>query len=717
MSNEQIKIIFYTNLPNQDKIEFKRSLLYHPDLKESSLRLEEYPYFTDLVEYPLNKLKRLSYSEMVDFFFNKQQFNRLLMGQKKLSTDSSSQNTYANSNIKTMFTLLFPTGFPLDNDYHTSYELVNGIKTNDSFFKNPFSSSRFSYLRLNNGVYTVKTTIWLNDILNHPNYKELVDTTHSLFDTIKTKTEEIQAVQEQIMQEIQETISDIMEKIYKGVVLSASKLKSGSPIQFGIDTGSLYKDLLNLQYNILVSRGAAKADVIEIQKQFLLKHVKNETRSDEIIEMFSTIIEDSEKSDFHNSFVEQQEKSIMPIIDSLSQLKSFITISGSFPKQVTNIIPEINEKIDKITNQKASIMAQLETYKKLSKILTGEPTSALFDVDTRIQQKFNSFKYAMRNFQYPNRESSNIYLQNLITLKNDEAMRKFFRFFNKLYDYFIDNGGDKLTDTEKHLMNIGVSSINADSRDLPHKEICVVVDFIEGEVNNQNKRSIFCPYTSEHLGNQFENLTDRREKTNLLWSVEDDRILFKVKDLSMENKEKAHPQLELQEKNVGNYRKEKVDTGELSSWLLTYVIPTTETVLNQIFSKISGIRNEPLSKEDLLPFLMKHNAELYSFLNEMMAKKDKYSISTEKRLLELDGKYNTKLKQNETELTIKSSYLDANEKEKIKLLADIEEQKLYITVVKYLLDFERKKQKSKGGKKKTMKYKYFYGRTTRRGKL
>jgi len=76
-------------------------------------------------------------------------------------------------NIKTMLEILFPTKFPVINDIQTSYEYIQNQRSTRPFWFNPFLTHYFSYLTIGGKIYTVKKTVWLNDILNHPVYQKI----------------------------------------------------------------------------------------------------------------------------------------------------------------------------------------------------------------------------------------------------------------------------------------------------------------------------------------------------------------------------------------------------------------------------------------------------------------------------------------------------------------------------------------------------------------
>jgi hypothetical protein len=77
-----IKIMFDTNIPGKQSITFTKSLLYNPELKDTS-GLDEYPYFTMDTTFPFSYLNSLSYEKRLNFFFNKSEMMKTFKIYKK----------------------------------------------------------------------------------------------------------------------------------------------------------------------------------------------------------------------------------------------------------------------------------------------------------------------------------------------------------------------------------------------------------------------------------------------------------------------------------------------------------------------------------------------------------------------------------------------------------------------------------------------------------
>jgi hypothetical protein len=188
---EELKVKISTNLSgsNSSLIDFKRTMLSHPELVDMRQDLSEYPYFTFDVKYPLKNLRYLTYKDRVEFFFNKEKFTqRLLTFSKektilditKIETDKDEQFYYKRrdknieKNILAMIELLFPTKFPVINDIQSSYDIIQERSKIKNMVLDPMVTNHYCYFKINNETYTVKKNIWINDILNHPFYQRLI---------------------------------------------------------------------------------------------------------------------------------------------------------------------------------------------------------------------------------------------------------------------------------------------------------------------------------------------------------------------------------------------------------------------------------------------------------------------------------------------------------------------------------------------------------------
>lgn len=191
----ELQINLLTNIPGKNKLTFTNEILYHPDMEKPSTN--KYPYLVSNIELPKSAFDDYSYDKIVNIFFNR---NALLNEVKKLY-NKGSPDDYKNDlvtepedimeiekrNIYIIIKLLFPTKHFVVKNYHSSYDhVIPGKTTLDvGFYFNPLKT-KFSYIKDTN-VYTVTKVTWLNDILNHPSYKDLITKTMTFLRTRKQR--------------------------------------------------------------------------------------------------------------------------------------------------------------------------------------------------------------------------------------------------------------------------------------------------------------------------------------------------------------------------------------------------------------------------------------------------------------------------------------------------------------------------------------------------
>lgn len=90
MANIDIKpinIFLDTNIPGKEVITLSKSILYHPDIKDTG-NWNDLPFFTMDAEYPESYLSTLPYTEQLEFFFNKKKMNDILLTKSSSIVDS-----------------------------------------------------------------------------------------------------------------------------------------------------------------------------------------------------------------------------------------------------------------------------------------------------------------------------------------------------------------------------------------------------------------------------------------------------------------------------------------------------------------------------------------------------------------------------------------------------------------------------------------------------
>ena len=214
---KQLKIMIETNY-EKEPFPLTFSKIYNPIASRvpENVQMSEYPFFTGDVAYPESVLKTKEYSELLRVFFDKNEFVDVIVrpaqkggdvkelslqkggDAKELSLqkggDATSNQPNANTinkNIMIMLNLIFPTSYPSYDNIESSYnkyltktpsemnfdfsidKVMNSLSSTENL--NEDLKREYSYLKLTNGTYTVSEIVWLNDVLNEPIYRELVD--------------------------------------------------------------------------------------------------------------------------------------------------------------------------------------------------------------------------------------------------------------------------------------------------------------------------------------------------------------------------------------------------------------------------------------------------------------------------------------------------------------------------------------------------------------
>jgi hypothetical protein len=239
INETQINIILDTNIPNEKPFSFTKDILYNDSLKNKN-GFSKYPYFSYWIPYPESTLKEMDYPTQISFFFVKDVFLKILrdtteynnllrqMGndiqrrdnnslilKKIIKLDKEEENTNIKKNIMIMLSLIFPTGYPKHNNISNSYDryILGNMNINSSFIKDIIplflnlglgiesTKEKYSYIRTpSKGICTVSQVIWLNDLYNHPHYKDIIYN----YENFKVwKTREIQKQEDDIENELE----------------------------------------------------------------------------------------------------------------------------------------------------------------------------------------------------------------------------------------------------------------------------------------------------------------------------------------------------------------------------------------------------------------------------------------------------------------------------------------------------------------------------------
>ena len=493
LNSQQINIMLMVPFQDNPKpIPLTLDTIYHPDLKDKT-GMSNIPYITSSVKYPselINKISISGYQDVVSFFFNKSQFEKLLRPYVRESSPYSSREILE-YNAMTMLKNLFPCIENVSNSYN-EYIL---LQTGQNFTVNVALASIFSaissnnqtsmsYIMINGKKYTITKTVLLNDLLNNPVYKRVID---EYIKYVSWSDEESKKINE----ELKNSITNLIYKFDKD--------KEGKKGDLNI---SIYAD--------------------RFQKIYVPEEVSSKpssSRTENIITF--------------NSYIDEMQRSIAQIykmhgVDALKAMSDINIFISSFNesllgiKQLYKLIVDSKLMIktpSELSNKIDALIKESTYLKNLSYInkeyiatkninMKLEKNSDITDILRTKYKTYIELTELMRSIIAPLRESTNISLQKSINdySQNQNTGVRFNHIMEKVSEKYmfksIPNKGYVDIDLTDY-MNIGINRINMNDQKMPQYEIYISMNLIE---NEYDIKDLTCIYEGFFLGKKLEDI-------------------------------------------------------------------------------------------------------------------------------------------------------------------------------------------------------------------
>lgn len=528
MKVEKIRIFLLTNLNTTKQkddsqgtpIILSNKMIHVPKNEGGAIDYieEQYPFFTSSYKFPKDKLILKSYQERVKFFFDKVTFVNFLEAHDEEFQEKDKADTMR-YNINTMIELLFTTVYPVINDNSESYNLVLNSKstfdlsfrgTIPSFLKPIVSSLNvdFTYLKLNEQIYTVTSTCILNDFINHPKYSTLI-TLFSNFEQLK----------QDIKTDIKIQYNIIDREIYKIIIKSdnAQKIRLGEKLfnsnsrrKIVLDSGQEYRINQQIDSNTLINE--KEKIIMEVEAEYLKKN-----DPELILSLFVKIIHLIDEKTADN------DKSLKQLLPIYKDVKTQIETYNENFKDTYNESVNFFEKLHDLINKNVTLQNIEDIYYDPNNGISLHTVSPLIKEKTseylnKKYTKYRQFMTAIKQLIAPNRVTSNTALQKLIddyaNVENDFLghIVKFFdqRYVERNFREILPANIDKLFSAEiKNLLLVGVNTYDFDpnlEKPNPTYEAYVYFNLIGGELNTTNINEITRKFKDEQLGTAFENM-------------------------------------------------------------------------------------------------------------------------------------------------------------------------------------------------------------------
>lgn len=513
MEIETINIIVSTNASNEKEFSLTKSVIYHPSITDTS-KYSEYPFFTKYVDYNAitGYINTLSYKDLVETFFIRSSFEKVMkLGYQSNLVNDENMNIYANINVNIMLSLLFPTTYPVKNNYENTFNTLisSSNYNNGNLFLNMqnifsfFNPNQYSYIKTSGTTYSIVKCVWLNDFFNHPKYFKLMEEYKKL---LKWKVAE----NKRLKREIEKKIKALVQHLKRGDVQKKLLLVNE-------------KD--NIKYNGKKDENAYDTQLNKFKESIraIVKKVEtapNKKNNEEnIFKDLQTLFTD---------MIDSYDILFQVVKDRQYEYTRYNIVKDSLKKQV-EFIMKLDKEI-KVYNIVVDLHITNGLYDPISFVFSDERAKELVEKYSQI----SNFKKLLESYSEPNTQSTNYALQTEIgnfQKSYENVLQDIMNPSNLLVETLGNdeeakvNTEDKVKvniDSIRDYLNVGVCfstrSSGESNESKPVNEIYIKLFVIKGELNDENKNIVNCMYKGDYLGDELYRLLNN-DKSNLLLNV------------------------------------------------------------------------------------------------------------------------------------------------------------------------------------------------------
>lgn len=586
MNIYQMRINIMTQIPNNKRIELTSKILVHGNKNI----LSNYPFFTDNKLFPKQILVKMKYDDIVYFFFNKKYFtsilNNVYIVKKTIKKTVRKNETYQIPNVTNinnntrrkkekivlelspvqikfqnftlMLQLLFPTTFPLANNVETSlsYLFINEMDkipfqpkndTDPNQISTLFPSNEnkyieflpirldqnFSYLNLNQNIYTIAHVIWINDVMNHPIYKEVL-IKYNIYEKWRLDYEtKIDQIDKDKQLDIVRYIAKLIyRKRLKFEMIKRSVDRSSRNYDDFIIFKNIFDENIKILQNINFNNTSVEENntivnaLMEITK---LYYTMSEYRN--YVELFSNFNDISKKVRDYEIYKDINESILYLNFEYLneSEDKTNKYKVDEIRNQINKNFQEFNNFVKIIQSMKNRKIDNSYWKNIVSKITNGESEHGFKELWDEINNCYSISEII--------EEDKDVKLKKI---EVDEKQKRVDELKNRKKN--IKSGGKKSNKCKNNndVLNVGfdiISNENIKKEKEENKELDTAIklidmylqmDIIEGKVDAKNMKLLNCPYNDSFLGNMYTNLLyDANEE----WNIKKKNIFYNAKDV------------------------------------------------------------------------------------------------------------------------------------------------------------------------------------------
>ena len=576
-----IRIMLKTNINGQkEDVPFTKALLSHPDYPglSDTEGFNEFPYICDNVYIPIS-LNSASYFERVQFFFDKDKF-RSLTSDSQAGADSEKASILI-ENVKMMLSLLFLTAIPVSGNVKNSFDAIYSgggswipnLKFNKESAMELLNTYYFSYLKIGGNEYTVNRIVWLNDVINNPDYsklfgdfetfstwsigilnKLLADKKRLYRDILDTCAYEFRNLPDSTLRKITSYTGTAFIEGYNAIDKLKTEIKIRNTPQPPTDTRSgrqfidvnrekkyTEKELEELDIQI-IRKLAHAAYFIKFPKKPINIQDDGRTQIEQAVVNINSIYVSYNPSTKNNPIeqineLDDEHNKIQKQIDDLNiermsaLIEAIVEDKGNrFSPALQRLTKDLMRLITKNNDEIVRVVRQI-IYNKTD----DKPLPSKYAYLNEIFEKMSKFT-AEKRFLLPNETNDESYTQELIddyANRVDGAKKNMIDFIEKGISPLKKSG--KFDKFEPEQFYTGVVEFRNDDPKLPTYEIVVQCDVFGGRLDATNIKRARCIFKDKKLTTQFNNMR-RNIKTNKLKVIPGP--FFDLKDIKPEPKTK-----------------------------------------------------------------------------------------------------------------------------------------------------------------------------------
>jgi hypothetical protein len=529
---KNIKLLINTNIPGVatpgTELELTSEMFYNPEIHSFDFTLSKYPFFTKDIPLPKSVLNSMSYHDKIKFFFNYDEFENVIYGNpdsfvSNLSIDADEfdeENNIINFNVNAMLKILLPIMYPYPENPGETFSMIIQkrtdiditLKGSTSFLENispgldifPGTSENQSYITINGKQYTVIRVIWLNDIVNNPVYKNLLDdysafkewmdyTRNQIIDEYKLILKKNSISEQEDVDEIDRLISEnnmfLDQQINDKTKSNIGILKESIRALFEI----LKTDLSNQPDNKIPLTVDKLTDLVDKVKNILFVEEVGKVRIN--VEM-------------------RLKTKLKPIIARIDRLSLLQKIQKKYFGN--NIVMSIDDEDETIRGEFAEKYRPYADFlEKIREFSSGSNRTSNAELQALIDDFYKGESAAFIEYldyvnkNYINDDSSAV----IPALENKSGT-----------PYFIN-----LNAQSTYPFYTGVQISNADGEEYV---IHLLVDVVGGVITEQNKSRFNCALTSVKLEDSIKKLQKTRRDVENQWKIaEKNRVFFNIDDI------------------------------------------------------------------------------------------------------------------------------------------------------------------------------------------